>query len=822
MLIKLTPLHVFKHYILGFICLFLVVVSFSEVKAQPNSSGYHDQVRQRLLIRITGNYLYTVCQGQIDLDSSIHMSANIYGLSPLLAYNEKYSDGKETAWSALLDAGKIKQAAALLPGLQGEARLRQLFDLSIFWLFKSGTQKADLDQASKYINEAINLSKNKSANWKVASMTLQANLLNQMGQKEESQKLFTEIAMQCQAAGNAAGAAQAQLSAGELLPFGDPARMAKFEQALPVFTSLNLKDKEIEALSDIDIEYFIAKRYDLAEKYLLKVIQLQKQINFRHQQYPYDGLAYMAIRKGDLTHALSYSNKSLESMTTKADSVFEPFFFARRALIYERMLRYSDALTLLSKTLEKRTPGNRLFWYKSFLGKAETLVFLNQGKEALELLKTIGDKFPPITFFEKMHFAYLAGETHQALKNYKLAEENYKIFLSMAEKFPPAYIHDEYPSGIVNIASFYRIIGQNVKARELLELGKNATPKFDMEHAVIYYSNLYKIDSAEKNYLKAFKELQLSQYYADSAFSFDQRKKVAELLVKYEAEKKDKNIKLLNNQNQLAQIKAQQANRTKNITLIGVVLLIVIIGLLFNRYLTNKNNNKKLEANQMELDQKNVFLETLNIEQDKLLKEKEWLLKEVHHRVKNNLQMVTSLLYSQSVYLEDKAAKLAVNDSLRRMQAMSLIHQKLYQDENTTTIAMPEYINDLVQYLNESFDAGNRIAFEQSIEMVNLDVSQAIPLGLIITESIVNAIKYAFLNGEKGIVSIILQHDGPDSLILKVLDNGMGLPAGFDMMEHNSLGLELMRGLTRQLNGYFGIETDNGVHITVRFIALRK
>ena len=218
------------------------------------------------------------------------------------------------------------------------------------------------------------------------------------------------------------------------------------------------------------------------------------------------------------------------------------------------------------------------------------------------------------------------------------------------------------------------------------------------------------------------------------------------------------------------------------------------------------------------MDQKNVFLETLNTEQDKLLKEKEWLIKEVHHRVKNNLQMVTSLLYSQSVYLQDDTARLAVLDSLRRMQAMSLIHQKLYQDENTSSIAMPEYINELISYLHDSFDDGGRVAFSQNVAPLSLDVSQAIPLGLIITESIVNAIKYAFLNGQKGIVSIALQHDGPDHLVLKIADNGIGLPDGLDTGEHNSLGLELMQGLAKQLKGRFKIESTRGVLVTVRFM----
>ncbi|MDT3402018.1 sensor histidine kinase [Mucilaginibacter terrae] len=254
-----------------------------------------------------------------------------------------------------------------------------------------------------------------------------------------------------------------------------------------------------------------------------------------------------------------------------------------------------------------------------------------------------------------------------------------------------------------------------------------------------------------------------------------------------------------------------------NLKIAGGALLLIIIVLLLQLYRTRRNYKRLLQAGQRELDQKNVFIETLNSDHDKLLKEKEWLIKEVQHRVKNSLQVVTSLLYSQSLYLEDGAAIQAIKDSLRRMQAISLMHQKLYQDNNTSTILMPEYIDELVAYLHESFDADDHIVFECAIEPIELDVSQVLPLGLIFTEGIVNAIKYAFLKGQQGIVRLYLQHDGPGHLMLKISDNGIGIPAGLNTMEHNSLGLDLIKGLSKQLKGNFRIENNNGVHITVRF-----
>ena len=128
-----------------------------------------------------------------------------------------------------------------------------------------------------------------------------------------------------------------------------------------------------------------------------------------------------------------------------------------------------------------------------------------------------------------------------------------------------------------------------------------------------------------------------------------------------------------------------------------------------------------------------------------LLKDKEWLIKEVHHRVKNNLQMVISLLNSQSIYLNDEAAVVAIQESQRRMHAMSLIHQKLYQSENVGVIDMRAYINEFISYLKDIFETGSSIRFEQDVDPIKLDVGQAVPVGLILNEVITNSIKYAFV-----------------------------------------------------------------------------
>ncbi|OOQ56929.1 histidine kinase [Mucilaginibacter pedocola] len=785
--------------------------------AQTNKSGYPDVARQRLLIRITAQYIHTISQGQVDMDSAVRIPCKLYGLSPLLAYNEGYSNGTPSAGSKLIDAGKIAEARMLLAKTQGAPRLQLLAELGAYLLFKPGVDDTDIAEATKYINEAVLLSGGAFDVWRLESSTLKAQLLAQTGHDDESRKLFEDVVKQASQMRSKNAYARALLNAGQALHYGDPARLKYFEDALRVNRQTGNKPGEIEALSLVNIEYFVAKRYDVAERMLVDVVKLARGIKFTQQQYPYDGLAYLAYRNGHLTQSLEYSNKSLESLRSKPDSALLSFFYTRKALLLERLMKQEEALLWYDKALAAITPEVSMFWFRPVVGKVSVLNILGKPAKALQLLNQFTSKRPPTSYFEKMHIAYLTGRINEDLKRYPLAEENYNTFLAMAANFPKEYMHDEFPSVYAQISGFYRVIGNTKRARELLEIAKEYTSDQNMQGTGNYYHNLFKIDSTEKRYLPAIRDLQKSYDIIDSVYSYDQIKKTRELLIKYEAEKKDNDIKLLNTKNQVAQLTAAEANRTKNRTLAGSVLLGIIIVLLIWMYIIKRNANRKLEANQRELDQKNTYLESINTDKDKLLKEKEWLLKEVHHRVKNNLQMVTGLLLSQSVYLKDKASVMAIKDSLRRMQAISIIHQKLYQDENTDTIAMPEYFADLVRYLHESFDAGNQIIFKQDIEEIDLDVSQAIPLGLIVTESIVNAIKYAFLHSERGVVDISLKRDGETHLVLKVSDNGTGLPEGIEASENSSLGLGLIQGLAKQLNGDFKIENNNGVHITVKF-----
>ncbi|RME99486.1 MAG: PAS domain S-box protein [Chloroflexi bacterium] len=204
------------------------------------------------------------------------------------------------------------------------------------------------------------------------------------------------------------------------------------------------------------------------------------------------------------------------------------------------------------------------------------------------------------------------------------------------------------------------------------------------------------------------------------------------------------------------------------------------------------------------------------------LQEKEVLLKEIHHRVKNNLQVIYSLLSLQAGYFSDKSVLEALRDSQHRIRSMALVHEKLYQSQDLAHINPAEYIRSLVTQLFNSYqNMATLVRFESDVDKsVMLNIDQAIPCGLIINELVTNSLKYAFStaqhNGE-GKITVAMKQQNDGQVILSVADNGTGLPEQIDFETATSLGLQLVNMLTLQLEGQLSVSRQGGTTVTVVF-----
>ncbi len=417
------------------------------------------------------------------------------------------------------------------------------------------------------------------------------------------------------------------------------------------------------------------------------------------------------------------------------------------------------------------------------------------------------------------------------LADYKNALDNYKKGIVLCKKLK---LYEAYHDGLLNLAGLYKNMKDYDNALKTIEepikfyhdnntyagfgesiaLEKKGEILYDkkdyiqaqqitqkslqlvenqaqsLELRVDITDLLRKIYDAQNNIPAAYQTQKKWRVLYDTLTNQNARKTVATLQTQFETVQKETQIRDLDQQN--------HAQQTQLIWAISgfTVLLVSLIG---GYYLYRKLNQNKLKVEEQSLQ-----LTTL--------------MKELHHRVKNNLAIVSSLLSMQSNRLEDKNAAKAVKEGQMRVQAMSLIHQRLYKTDDVSTVNIKDYFTELAESLMQAY-GHNPDDFELTIEVENpaLDVDLAIPLGLIVNELITNSFKYAYEGISEPSLSIYLKNDR--QLTLKVHDNGIGIDENLISQKSNSFGQKLIKGLSKQLKGTYKFENNQGTYFELNIAA---
>jgi PAS domain S-box-containing protein len=199
------------------------------------------------------------------------------------------------------------------------------------------------------------------------------------------------------------------------------------------------------------------------------------------------------------------------------------------------------------------------------------------------------------------------------------------------------------------------------------------------------------------------------------------------------------------------------------------------------------------------------------------LREKEVVIKEVHHRVKNNMQVISGFLELQSNYIEDPVAVEKLNECQQRVRTMALVHEKLYQSKSLGAINAAEYIKSLIADLMNSYSLSTPVDVSVDVDDVNINIDMAIPCGLIINELVTNSLKYAYLGRSEGNLSLTLHHQEDHTFSLVVQDDGVGIPPDFEVRSAASLGMQLVQVLVRQLGGEMKIDSMQGTRFMIIF-----
>lgn len=334
-------------------------------------------------------------------------------------------------------------------------------------------------------------------------------------------------------------------------------------------------------------------------------------------------------------------------------------------------------------------------------------------------------------------------------------------------------------------------------ATEALEQAKLLKTKSQISRALLQLSDIYK---STGRYEEAYDYYVQFKAMEDSISNEEKQRTMLELEEKYQNRLNEQRLSELSAAHEMAEFKLQQKERQQLALILFAVLVLLVAALVFNQYRIKQKTSELL------LEKNNIIQQSLN--------EKEVLLREIHHRVKNNLQFISSLLNLQSRHVKDPEINTVLQESKNRVNSMSLIHQRLYQEDNLTGVDMDAYIHKLTESLLYAYKVDKqRIQTSIQVDDICLEVDSAIPIALILNELLTNVFKYAFADRETGKLDIQLI-DRQDTLQLIVADDGVGIPDK-DTAARKSFGYNLIHSLLQKVGGEMHIQSQKGTQVTI-------
>jgi len=587
-------------------------------------------------------------------------------------------------------------------------------------------------------------------------------------------------------------------------------RIAIVKQAALCFVRSKEKAEEGGAYMELGDLYSIKGEPAEAILALRKTVSLYNESNFQNLQSVYNLLGNVYVGTGDLENALHYGHLAVKELEEAKDTSFVA------ATTYNRLAITYSRLGLFDKTLE-------------YLQKALVYAMKNKWDDGVaEIASNIAEASIKLGSKIEPHIDYLENYLQKTSKNLKPRSRHFaegllrQFYIQLGDAQKSQYylnrtLRFEFETDITDRVMMYRdavmyytMVGNTTESTQYLKKFEDLTRKVsNPKFLELYYTVAYKTDSSQGRFREAFENHRLYKQYSDSTNTKISKREIRVMTAKFDLEKKDAEIKHKSENIVLLQknIKTQnellrRSNTIRNITILAVIILFLLLLSLYSRWKINRRYSNSIAKKNYHLEQ--------------LLQEKEWLVREVHHRVKNNLQMITSLIDSQVSYLNDDAFE-AVMASKHRIEAMSLLHQKLYLSQNIGSINMKNYIEELMAFLKDSFGPKKNINFILDLEEIQLDISNAIPIGLILNEAATNAIKYAFPSNQLGKVEVKLECDNNENIVLSISDNGIGLDPDFNTEKAQSLGMNLMYGLATEVSGKLTIDGTFGTTVSLNF-----
>lgn len=549
---------------------------------------------------------------------------------------------------------------------------------------------------------------------------------------------------------------------------------------------INALNKRSENLSKVDVD---------SSSYLAQeALNLAQQANFKRGiAAATKNLAICNYVNGKSDIAIKQFIEAIKLFEELKDINELAHCYSQMGIAYYLQYQYDNALKYYDKSIEL---------YKKTTNKKDLAgVYINQGisytyvkkmdlaeinyNEALKIYQEINYEpgfAPAYNSLAKIYYA--KKEYAKAISYYKVAEQ---YSLKSNNKY---HLITNYNS----LATCYKELKEYETAKAYSEKSIAISKEVgSVERELFCHETMADILFSMGDYKNAYASFQNYASLKDTLFNQDKNDAIAEMQAKFDVEKNQQKVKEIELQKKID----DEAN-TKQRLLFMVVIVVILISLVFTILLFRN----KQKVNSL-LEQKNAAIQA-NLEQ------KEVMMSEIHHRVKNNLQMVSSILDLQARDLTDEKSMRVIEDSLSRINAISLIHQRLYQSDNIRGIKINTYLQELAFDILKNFSSSvttTPIQLTCKVADLNMDLESAIPIGLITAELITNACKYAFLSIEKPEITITLNKQ-QDALVLIVTDNGVGKQAAVNE-SGTSFGTKLIKSLSRKLRAEIIEDTSN-------------
>lgn len=500
-------------------------------------------------------------------------------------------------------------------------------------------------------------------------------------------------------------------------------------------------------------------------------------------------LGYVFERKGDLVKAADYALESLRIGQKLEDKKAIALAYSDLSNLFWKQSKFQKGLEYGLKSLEvfEERGINDLDYDFTLYVVGNNYLALKYYDEALKYYEysiTIGERYG---FYNNLSDVYISlVDLYSFLNKFEEAESAGENAIKYAD-----LLHNEFMlmRSWLSVGKLEYLQGKYISAIETLQKSITiATKDFGDDYYLSQaYETLGKAYAGNHNYQEAYLAFEEYDKLKNEIFTAEADARTTQIQAEFDLEKKDNTI-----QSQVFQIKKQRSKQTLVSVLAGLFFLLLLL-----LFITFQNNRKK-----------NKLLEKQNLE-------KEFLLKEIHHRVKNNLGVVSSLLALQANQINNPKVIDALQESQNRVFSMSMIHQKLYLGKHLTTVEMKDYFMHLGSHILDSFGMEKQVTIAYNMKQIEVIVDVAIPLGLIVNELITNSLKYAFPDNRKGVITIDLKQLNENTLSLCVADNGIGKSE--KSKKGTSFGTVLIDLLTKQMDGILKKDFSKGASFSFEF-----